>query len=86
MPLDMEVGLSPGNIVLDTDPAKLPPQKGAQTPSVGGSWVHVGPCLLWPNGRLSQQLLSSCYLKTVHTDHQITNKIQERVPDRRTGS
>jgi len=31
MPLGMEVGLSPGHIVLDGDPA-LPPQKGAQQP------------------------------------------------------
>ena len=30
MPLGTEVGLSPGNIVLDGDPA--PPRKGAQQP------------------------------------------------------
>jgi len=52
MPLGTEVGLSPGYIALDGDPA--PPQKGAQHPPL------FGPCLLWPNGRLSQQLLSSC--------------------------
>jgi len=31
MSLDVEVGLGPGDIVLDGDPA--PPQKGAQQPS-----------------------------------------------------
>jgi len=34
------------------------PKKGAQQPSL------FGPCLLWPNDHLSQQLLSSCC--TVH--------------------
>jgi len=37
MPLDMAVGLSSGDIVLDGDPA---PAKGAQPPL-------FGPCLLW---------------------------------------
>jgi len=32
-----------------------PPQKGAQEPQL------FSPCLLWPNGRPSQQLLSCCY-------------------------
>jgi len=41
MPLDMEVDLSPGDFVLDGDPA--PTQKGA-VPRI------FGPCLLWPNG------------------------------------
>jgi len=45
MPLGTEVGLSPGDIVLD----------GNQHPP-----PFFGPCLLWPNGRPSQQLLSSC--------------------------
>ena len=40
--------------VLNGDPA--PPRKGAQQPPL------VGRCLLWPNGRPSQQLLSSCRL------------------------
>jgi len=41
-PLVMEVGLGPGHIVQDGDPA--PPQKkGAQPPI-------FGPCLLWPSG------------------------------------
>jgi len=40
MPLGVEVGLGPGHIVLDENPA---PRKGAQQPPV------FGPCLLWPN-------------------------------------
>jgi len=31
MPLDMEVGLGPGNFVLDADPAP-PPKKGVEPP------------------------------------------------------
>jgi len=45
MPLGMEVGLSPGDFVLDGDPA--PPQKGAEPPI-------FGPRLLWPNGCMDQ--------------------------------
>jgi len=41
MPLGMEVGLSPGEFVLDGDPAPLP-KKGAE-PSIFGGY------LLWPN-------------------------------------
>jgi len=52
MPLGMEVGLGPGNIVLDGNPAS-PKKRGTAAPL-------FGPCLLWPNGRPSQQLLSSC--------------------------
>jgi len=51
MPLDTKVGLGPSHIVLDGDPA-LPPKKGAQPPI-------FGPCLLWPNDRPSQLLLST---------------------------
>jgi len=51
MPLGTEVGLGPGDTVLDGDQA---PQKG-HGPSI------FGPCLLWPNGRPSQLLLSTCY-------------------------
>jgi len=47
----MEVGLGPGDIVFDGDLAS--PRKGVQQP------VLFGPCLLWPNGRPSQQLRSS---------------------------
>jgi len=52
MPLGTEVGLGPGDTVLDGDPA--PPKWAQQTPL-------FGPCLLWPNGRPSQLLLSSCF-------------------------
>jgi len=51
MPLGREVGFGTGDIVLGGDPA---PRKGHNSPQ------HFGPCLLWPNGRPSQQLLSSC--------------------------
>jgi len=52
MPLGKKVGLSPGHIVLDGDPVGTqPPQQPLPT---------FGPRLLWPNGRPSQQLLSSC--------------------------
>jgi len=72
MPLGTELGLGQGDIMLDGDPA--PPKKGtapnfrpmsivamkvAQHPPLFGS--H----LLWPNGRPSQLLLSSC-LSVVH--------------------
>jgi len=46
MPLGMEVGLGPGHIVPDGDPAR-PPQKGGTAP-------FSGPCLLWPNGWMDQ--------------------------------
>ena len=55
MPLGTEVGLGPGDIVLDGDPTP-PKKKGHSSPPL------FGPCLLWANGRPSQQLLSSCYL------------------------
>jgi len=59
MPPGMEVGLGPGNIVLDGDPA--PPWKGAQKPH-----PTFRTTLLW-HGRLSQQLLSTCLkLKEYH--------------------
>jgi len=52
MPLGREVGLGPGHIVLDGDPA-VPPRRAR--PSI------FGPCLLWPNDRPSQLLLSTCW-------------------------
>jgi len=52
IPVGTKVSLGPGHILLDRDP--FPPRKGAQQPPL------FGPCLLWPNGRPSQQLLSSC--------------------------
>ena len=59
MPLGMEVGLCPNDTVIDGDPAHPPPRKGAQQPP------FFGPCLLWPNGRPSQQLLSCCCILTL---------------------
>jgi len=52
MPLGTEVGLGPGHTVLDGYPAPSPPKEAQQPPLFGS-------CLLWPNGRSSQQLLSS---------------------------
>jgi len=46
MPLGREVGLGPGDIVLDRDPA-LPMEGGTEAP-------RFGPRLLWPNSRPSQ--------------------------------
>ena len=48
MKLGMEVGLGPGDTVLDGDPAPLPPTGGAQQPPL------FGPCLLRPNGWMDQ--------------------------------
>jgi len=44
MALGTELGLGPGQVVLDSDPAP-PPRKGVQQPPL------FGPGLLWPNGR-----------------------------------
>jgi len=45
MSLGIQLGLAPGDFVLDGDPAVLP-QTGAElAPS-----PNFGPCLLWPNG------------------------------------
>jgi len=54
MTLGRKVGLCPDDIVLDGNPAPTC-GKGHSTPSL------FGPCLLWPNGRPSLQLLSSCF-------------------------
>jgi len=58
MPLGTEVGLGPGDIVLDGDPDPTTKRGTAAHP-------HFGPCLFRPmsivaNGRPSQQLLSFC--------------------------
>jgi len=45
----MEVGLGPCHIVLDRDPVRPPTKKGAKPPS-------LGPCLLWPNGWMDQDV------------------------------
>jgi len=52
IPLGMEVGLVPADIVLDVDPVTL----------WGTAPPLFGPCLLWPNSHPSQQLLSSCWI------------------------
>jgi len=44
--LGTEVCLKPGDIVLDRDP---PSPKGTEQPP-------VGPCLLWPNSRMDQDM------------------------------
>jgi len=49
MPLGKEVPLGPGHIVLGGDPA---PQTGTAAP-------YFGPCLLWPNGLMDQDV--TCY-------------------------
>jgi len=46
MKLGMQVGLGPGQIVLDGDPAP-PPPKGVEPPT-------FGPYLLWPNDWMDQ--------------------------------
>jgi len=56
MPLGRKVGLGPGHIVLHGYPA---PPEGAQHPI-------FGPCVLWPNGRPSQLLLSTCLVSTFY--------------------
>jgi len=50
--------LGQGNIVLDGDPAPLPQTGALHRPL-------FGLCLLWPNGRPSQQLLSSCLIASI---------------------
>jgi len=49
MALGAEMGLGPGHIVLDSDPAALP-KRGAEPPI-------FGPFLLWPNGCMDQDLV-----------------------------
>jgi len=49
MKLGMQVGLGPGHIMLDGDPAPLP-KKGTQPPIT----PIFGACLLWPNGWMDQ--------------------------------
>jgi len=45
--LGTAVGLGPGHIVLDGDPAPSP-KRGTAVPTI------FGPCLLWPNGWMDQ--------------------------------
>ena len=76
MPLGKEVGLGPGHIVLDGDPVGTLPPFPYSSPS-----PLFGPCLLWPNGRPSQQLLSSClafYIWGAYCRH-LANTIESSV-------
>jgi len=52
MTLGMELGLSPGDSVLDGNPALPCPKKGAEPPI-------FGTFLLWPNGCMHQD--ATCY-------------------------
>jgi len=74
MPLGMEVGLGPGHIVLHGDPA---------SPTLQGKGHSSLPplfglrCLLWPNGRPCQLLLSSCMYcmrETAYSAERIANQ------------
>jgi len=65
MPLSTAVGLGLGHIVLDGDPATRTERGTAPPPS-------FGRCLLWPNSRPSQQLLSSCYYGLLPVDVRIS--------------
>jgi len=51
MPLSREVGLGPGDIVLDVYPTSRPDKK-ISSPQL------FGPCLLWPNGWMDQDATS----------------------------
>ena len=69
LPLGTEVGIGPGHTVLDGDPFHST-ERGTAAPFFQRLQTHAslrrinrGPCLLWPNGRPSQQLLSSCSTK-----------------------
>jgi len=46
MPLGVELGLSPGDFVLDGDPA-LPPQKGGGAPKLFSAHVYCGETAGW---------------------------------------
>jgi len=62
MPLGTEVGLGQRDIVLDGDPAP-PTERGI------AALPLFSPCLLWPNGRPSQQLLHELlYFCIYHCD------------------
>jgi len=47
MPLGTEVGLDPGDFVLDRNPAPSSPKRG-RSPTI------FSPCILWPNGGMDQ--------------------------------
>jgi len=66
--LGTKVGLGQGHIVLDG--AQLSPKKGDRVPPI------FGPYLLWPNGRPSEILLSSCYKSSAVAE--MGNRCQNR--------
>jgi len=71
MPLGTMISLGASNIVLDAD---LASPQGAQPPP-----PNFGPCLLWPNGRSSQLLLSTCKLnKDIDTQSRFFTRAQSR--------
>ena len=55
--LGTEVGIGPDDIVLDVDPAPSPTERDTAAPT-----FRLMSIDLWPNGRPSQQLLSSCLI------------------------
>ena len=63
-PLGTEVGLGPGDVALDAD--QSPHTKGHSSRPI------FDPCLLCPNGRPSQQLLSSSCRLLPNQEHQST--------------
>jgi len=55
--LGAKVGLGPGHIVLGPTWGPSSPSKKRHSPP---PLSDFSPCLLWPNGRISQLLLSTC--------------------------
>jgi len=62
VPLGTEVCLGTGRHCVRCGPSSPPPKGAQQQPPL------FGPCLLWPNGRPSHLLLSSCL-------HFLTNSV-----------
>jgi len=55
-----------------------PTERGTHLPHFSAH-VYFGPCLLWPNGRPSQQLLSSCWARGMEQTHRPTDGHQLRL-------
>jgi len=58
-----EASARPGDIALDGDSSR--PKNGAQQP------LLLGPCLVWPQGRSCQQLLSCCGILHARSERQL---------------